>query len=193
LGQLARLQSLNLSNNRLTALPESLGQVVQLPALDLANNQLTALPESLGRLARLESLDLYNNQLTALPESLGDLARLQSLDISRNQLTALPDSVGRLRQLHSLDLTGNSVSDLPPELRTLPLEEIDFDGLLELGIAKDVIRRSRARLAKIRLIRLQDFVAASAARDDERECKTRIPDGQSNCRSILDFYFARKE
>ena len=58
------------------------GQLTQLQSLDLSDNRLTALPESLGRLAgltQLQSLDLSSNQLTALPESLGQLTQLQSL------------------------------------------------------------------------------------------------------------------
>ena len=119
LGQLTQLQSLDLSGNQLTALPESLGQLTQLQSLDLSGNQLTALPESLGQLTQLQSLDLSGNQLTALPESLGQLTQLQSLDLSVNQLTALPESLGQLTQLESLDLRDNPLTALPEWLGDL--------------------------------------------------------------------------
>ena len=61
---------------KLTELPESLGQLTRLQSLNLSNNQLTVLPEWLSRLAQLHSLDLSYNQLAALPESLSKLAWL---------------------------------------------------------------------------------------------------------------------
>ncbi len=65
--------------------------------LNLSDMRLTELPESLGRLTQLQSLDLSYSQLTVLPESLGQLTQLQSLDLASNQLTALPESLGRSR------------------------------------------------------------------------------------------------
>jgi Leucine-rich repeat (LRR) protein len=40
------LQSLGLSSNRLTALPEAIASLTQLQTLSLSYNQLTALPEA---------------------------------------------------------------------------------------------------------------------------------------------------
>lgn len=65
--QLTQLQSLNLSNNRLTKLLNSLDRLTQLQSLDLHNNRLTTLPHSLGRLTQLRSLDLRNNAFSDPP------------------------------------------------------------------------------------------------------------------------------
>ena len=116
LGQLTQLQSLNLSHNQLTALPESLGQLTQLQSLNLSRNQLTALPKSLEQLTQLQSLNLFGNQLTALPKSLGQLTQLRSLNLSDNLLTAPPESLGQLMQLQSLNLTNNQLTALPESL-----------------------------------------------------------------------------
>lgn len=116
LGQLTKLEFLNLNNNQLTALPESIGQLTQLDGLYLYNNQLTALPESIGQLTKIEFLNLYNNQLTALPESIGQLTRLQELILSHNQFTALPEWLGQLTQLQVLNLDANPLTALQESL-----------------------------------------------------------------------------
>jgi len=113
------LQTLNLSENQLTALPESLGELTQLRTMNLSGNQLTALPESLGELTQLQTLQLSDNQLTALPESLGELTQLQTLRLSGNQLTALSESLGRLTQLQELCLSTNPIVSLPRTIRAL--------------------------------------------------------------------------
>jgi GTPase SAR1 family protein len=119
LSQLTQLQSLDLSRNQLTTLPESLSQLTQLQWLDLSGSQLTTLPEWLGQLTQLQSLDLSGNQPTTLPESLRQLTQLQSLDLSRIQLTTLPESLSQLTQLQSLSLFGNQLTTLPETLGQL--------------------------------------------------------------------------
>jgi len=60
--------------------------------LNLSNNQLTSIPESIGNLSNLDVLALYNNQLTTLPESIVNLSSLRALSLHHNQLTTLPDN-----------------------------------------------------------------------------------------------------
>ncbi len=48
IGNLANLQKLYLSDNKLTALPPEIGQLVNLQILDLGDNQLTALPPEIS-------------------------------------------------------------------------------------------------------------------------------------------------
>lgn len=121
LGQL-KLFALDLSHNRLKALPESLSRLTRLLLLDLSHNQLTTLPESLSHLTRLEELSLQNNQLTALPESVSQLIRLESLDLSDNRLIDLPASLAQLDNLSRLDVEGNPFN---PELAAAYKEGFD--------------------------------------------------------------------
>ena len=78
------LQHLDLSDNRLTALPETFGQLAALRVLHLQRNQLTALPEAVGQLAALQHFCLNQNQLTALPETFGQLTALRTLLLNQN-------------------------------------------------------------------------------------------------------------
>ncbi len=82
--------------------------------LDLSEYRLTTLPEWLSRLSNLRFLDLSNNKLSVLPGWIGLLTSLRLLDLSNNKLTTLPDSLGQLpsKQL-DINLKGNPmVSEL---------------------------------------------------------------------------------
>ncbi|MHA1386077.1 MAG: leucine-rich repeat domain-containing protein, partial [Candidatus Helarchaeota archaeon] len=78
--------------------------------MNLGDNQLTTLPESIGNLKSLKELYLEGNELTTLPESIGNLKSLKELYLRNNKLTALPESLGGLDNLKTLYLAGNPLS-----------------------------------------------------------------------------------
>ena len=125
MGNLARLQNLNLSGNTLTGpIPPELGNLAQLRDLKLQGNTLTGpIPVELGNLAQLQSLNLaYNNTLTgAIPTELGNLSQLQRLNLANNTLTgAIPTELGNLSQLQRLNLANNTLTGaIPTELGNL--------------------------------------------------------------------------
>jgi GTPase SAR1 family protein len=113
------LKELNLTDNRLSTLPESISTLTNLNVLNLNNNRLSTLPESISTLTNLNVLDLENNQLTTLPESISTLTNLNTLNLSYNQLTTLPESISTLTNLKELNLTDNRLSTLPSSISTL--------------------------------------------------------------------------
>ena len=130
----ARLESLWLQGNRLSALPEDafLG-LGNLRVLLLDRNSLMALPEGVfGELSHLEALFLSDNSIASLPEGIFQgLSRLEQLELDRNRLTLLPEAVfSGLIHLEWLDLSANSLSALPPEIfqGLRQLEELRLDG-----------------------------------------------------------------
>lgn len=99
---------LDLSNLRLTVLPELLPDFLQ--ELDVSDNLLRYLPEKLP--ASLERLSVDNNRLVCLPKRLP--CCLDRLSVSGNRLTHLPARLPLL--LRFLDANYNQLSTLPDNL-----------------------------------------------------------------------------
>ncbi|XP_030523697.2 plant intracellular Ras-group-related LRR protein 4-like [Rhodamnia argentea] len=113
IGKLSSLVSLDLSENRLLALPATIGGPLSLTKLDLHANRIADLPESIGDLLNLVCLDLSANQLASLPATFGRLVRLQELNLSSNRLSVLPESIGSLASLKILNVETNDIEELP--------------------------------------------------------------------------------
>ncbi|KAK9116816.1 hypothetical protein Sjap_015763 [Stephania japonica] len=124
LSQLARLQLLDLSQNRLPGpLPSQLGQLQSLNILYLYSNHLIGrIPSSLGQLRNLTVMSLQNNLFDGeFPKELCELTLLQELRLSTNQLNGpLPPQISQLKSLLILDVSYNSlIGPIPLELTSL--------------------------------------------------------------------------
>ena len=113
IGQMANLQKLVLTQNRLACLPPALGQLRSLTDLAVANNQLMELPATIGRLAALEKLSAQNNLLTYLPEAIGQLGELRYVLLSDNRLQRLPQTLAALSGLEKLEVAHNPLQRPP--------------------------------------------------------------------------------
>lgn len=82
---LSCLQSLNVTENRLTRLPEML-EWTELLTLTAAGNRLASFPESIVSLKKLKSVDFSRNNLQKLNERLGLIDSLAMLRIANNPL-----------------------------------------------------------------------------------------------------------
>jgi len=136
------LETLNLSGNALSALPDDLGRLHRLRVLFCSDNRFTELPASIGQCRELDIvgfkanrirsvpaealppslrwLILTDNQIEELPDTLGQCTRMQKLMLAGNRLRALPPSVAACRQLELLRISANRFEALPDWLPSLP-------------------------------------------------------------------------
>jgi Leucine-rich repeat (LRR) protein len=119
LNELRILEQLNLSNQSLETLPESIGILHNLINLNLEDNELETLPESIGNLSNLRILNLNDNELETLPESIGILRNLKKLYLEDNELETLPEFIGNLSNLTHLYLIRNELKTLPESIGNL--------------------------------------------------------------------------
>jgi hypothetical protein len=136
------LEVLNLSGNRLTALPHDLPRLHRLKVVFGSGNPLACLPEVLGDCPALEMvgfkacgithvpgaalpprlrwLTLTDNAIAQLPTELGQRPALQKLMLAGNALTDLPASLADASRLELVRLSANRLSRLPAWLTELP-------------------------------------------------------------------------
>ncbi|XP_056134194.1 leucine-rich repeat-containing protein 28 [Lampris incognitus] len=133
IGNLARLQSLDLSDNALQLICPEIGRLRSLRHLRLSNNQLKTLPPEIGDLRELETLDVSMNLLCALPERLHQCLSLQYLTADYNDLRHLPRQLCQLHSLNELSMAANSLVSLPLDLgRSRELQFVFVDNNVHL-------------------------------------------------------------
>lgn len=108
------LSELNLSNCKLSSLPEDLFNNTQgLERLVLDSNTLNAIPSSIGALKRLVKLSIQNNNLETLPSEIGQLSELKALDAQKNNLKLLPKEIWLCASLQTLNCSSNLLEAFP--------------------------------------------------------------------------------
>ncbi|XP_012217891.1 leucine-rich repeat-containing protein 40-like isoform X2 [Linepithema humile] len=140
----ASVETIDLSRNKLSELPEKMSAIVTVTDVKLISNHLTLLPEWIGeKYKHLQALDISKNYLQSLPSSISCLQYLRYIDLSFNRFVELPEaiynvvslesliandnliekidvsSLEKLRKLAILDLTNNNIAHVPPELGNL--------------------------------------------------------------------------
>ena len=136
------LETLDLSSNSLSSLPDEFSRLTKLRIIFCSNNDFTELPEVLGHCPELSMvgfkanrinkvsakaipiklrwLILTDNDLEELPEEIGNCALLQKLMLAGNRLQSLPDSLAQCRRLELLRVAANQLTEFPIWLLSLP-------------------------------------------------------------------------
>ena len=113
---------LNLSNNELVEVPESIVALPKLQELLLSYNLISNLPSNWS--LNLQILDIAHNELTDLPDTVQGPA-LHTLNLSSNKFTAIPVCVFSFAKLSSLYITCNTINVVPEELKEIVKINID--------------------------------------------------------------------
>jgi Leucine-rich repeat (LRR) protein len=90
---------LNLFNNRLSSLPESVGYLSELSYLQLSANRLGTLPAGLQNNKKLKCLGIFTNELTGIPTELAHLQQLEELNIGDNNISRVEHIPASIRKL----------------------------------------------------------------------------------------------
>ncbi|MGU7770625.1 leucine-rich repeat-containing protein kinase family protein [Burkholderia sp. MR1-5-21] len=136
------LETLDLSGNALSTLPDDLPRLSRLRILFASNNPFTELPDVLGECPQLSMvgfkanrirkvsgkslpralrwLILTDNEIESLPAEIGRCTQLQKLMLAGNRLRALPDEMAACTRLELVRLSANRLTALPDWLLRLP-------------------------------------------------------------------------
>ncbi|OMO90918.1 hypothetical protein COLO4_18800 [Corchorus olitorius] len=163
IGKLTQLQSLDLSNNKITALPSDLWSLGSLKSLNLSSNQISgSLPNNIGNFGLLEVIDLSGNNFSGdIPTAISSLVNLHVLKLNGNGFQgSIPTGLLSCKSLVLLDLSSNQLTgSLPdgfaaafPEMKMLNLarneisgRDTDFSGmesLTSLNISRNLFKGS---------------------------------------------------
>jgi Leucine-rich repeat (LRR) protein len=99
----------------------------KLYGINLSNNQLSILPESISELRKLRKLALKNNRFSTFPGAVLKMKRLRWLSISENQIELIPEEIGTLKHLKTLFIDNNRIKFIPNSL-------LQFEGLKIRGL-----------------------------------------------------------
>eukprot|EP00892_Ulva_mutabilis_P011211 jgi/Ulvmu1/8462/UM043_0042.1 len=146
----ACLKSLDLAQNALTALPDSMSCCRHLERLILKCNKLVVVPDTLFSLASLRVLDLCDNRIDLLPGRISQLTALQMLLVGNNSLRSLGAGFASLRKLVGLSAHTNVLAMLPEEIAQLHvLRILDVSGNQLTAIPDGLSRLTRLQSLRV--------------------------------------------
>lgn len=110
------LEVLDLSNNKLSDLPDEFACLTKLKRVFLSFNQFVHIPPVLAKCPALIMIAFKGNQINEFAEYCLPLST-QWLILTDNHITQLPESFGELTQLRKLALAGNRLTTLPHSMQ----------------------------------------------------------------------------
>ncbi|XP_052866642.1 leucine-rich repeat-containing protein 57 [Anopheles cruzii] len=145
------LRTLDISENRFTALPEDIEKFTILKHLNASGNKIAVVPDCIGTLVKLETLNMMNNLLTSVPRSLSNCVHLKQVILSNNQINTFPTMFCDLKHLDLLDLSRNKITEVPPEVRGLQVTELNLNQNQITVVAEAI-----ADCVKLKTLRLEE-------------------------------------
>ena len=110
------LEVLDLSDNQLTELPDTISQLKNLKIIFFARNNFTVFPSILIECSALSMIGFKSNHIQTVPENAFP-PLLKWLILTDNKIEKLPKSIGDCRLLQKCALAGNLIEELPVEMK----------------------------------------------------------------------------
>lgn len=131
ISKLSHLTLLDLCDNKLCNLPDSLDRLPNLKELYLVKNNFTVVPpvifNSSMRLT-LRLLDMSKNKLNKLPTQICLMEKLTNLKVDNNNISCLPYNIGILTSLKYFSVAKNELRILPHSFSKLNIDSLDLSG-----------------------------------------------------------------
>ena len=109
------LEVLDLSDNQISELPESISKLKHLRILFFARNNFHEFPKILAKCPELRMIGFKSNHIKTIPEHAFP-PKLHWLILTDNNIKILPKSIGDCVLLQKCALAGNLIEVLPPEM-----------------------------------------------------------------------------
>jgi internalin A len=129
IAKLTNLTVLDLRGNQITHIPDSILKLTNLKELNLSDNKISNIPNSIVRLAKLTHLFLFTNKISEIPQEISGLVGLIHLDIGDNRISDISEGITELINLEGLVLNLNEIQEIPDSIIQLKkLEILRLDG-----------------------------------------------------------------
>ncbi len=125
---LKNLESLSITNSKITEIPTFFKKLTQLKELDFSTNDIKELPFLLSEMPNLNKLVLNGNKKLLIDKIFGNKNNLRELELIACNLKNIPDSILNCEKLEKINLFANKLELLSEKILQLPnLLEIDID------------------------------------------------------------------
>lgn len=136
LGTMLELKDLSIQG--LKEIPEEVSKLVKLEHLNLSRGRFTALPPGFSNLVELKEIHCLKTdalQFSAAIEVLSSLKHLQVLRIGGKSFEQLPYNLFKLRSLQHLEIRATCLSKMPSSVQRLNIKKLS---LIDCSVSEDV-------------------------------------------------------
>lgn len=129
----------------LNSLPKDLHQIYR---LNLSEKKLTEIPENVYKMKNLQELNISNNQISEISK-IELLDRLQILNIGMNKFSVLPESIIHLKHLKIFDVFWNDIHSFPDSFyNNDSIEELDMTSMFKFDFSSNLPKIHRLKNLK---------------------------------------------